>query len=274
MALWQAVVLGIVQGLTEFLPVSSTAHLIFVPWLFGWRFPADAEFAFDVLVQDGTLLAVLVYFRRDLGAILRAAALGLLRRAPLGTPEARLGWWILLGTVPAVACALALQDRIRALHREPAVVAGVLLVATGILFLGERKDRKGRGIETLSAADGLTVGAFQCLALVPGVSRSGATVAGGLVRGLDRTAAARFSFLLSVPVLFAAGIHQTVELLRRPGARAEAPALAAGFVAAAVVGYASIHWLLGFLARRPLAAFAPYRIAAGLLFLAVAWMRR
>jgi undecaprenyl-diphosphatase len=273
MALWQALLLGIVQGLTEFLPVSSTAHLILVPWLLGWHFPADAAFAFNVLVQDGTLLAVVLYFRRDLATLFRAALAGIARRAPLGTPDARLAWWIVLGTIPGVICGLAFKDDVKRLHGDPALVAGVLLVATGILFIGERPGGRTRGIETLTASDGLYVGVFQCLALVPGVSRSAATITGGLLRNLDRPAAARFSFLLSIPVLLGAGLQQTIELFQRPGARAEIPSLAVGFVAAAVVGYASIHWLLGFLARRPLTAFAPYRILAGGALLLVHYLR-
>ncbi len=273
MTLLQALVLGILQGLTEFLPVSSTAHLVLVPWALGWEIPREARFAFTVLVQDGTLLAVVVYFRCDLWAVLRAVLDGLRRRAPLGTPEARLGWWIVLGTVPGVACALAFRGFLQGLHDRPAVPAAVLLGATAILFLGERLGKRSRGMDSMTAGDALFVGTWQVLALFPGVSRSGATITGGLLRDLDRPAAARFSFLLSIPVLLGAGAHQTIELAGREGALAEVPPLAVGFVAAAVVGYASIPWLLGFLARHPLTAFAWYRIAAGLGFLALALYR-
>ena len=273
MSLLQALLLGVLQGLTEFLPISSTAHLLLVPWALGWSFPKDQQFAFTVLVQDGTLLAVIAYFRRDLRAVLKGAVAGIARLAPLGTPEARLGWWIVLGTIPGVACALSLKEVLKELHGRPAVSAAVLLGATALLFLGERFGRRERGLETMTAGDALLVGCSQILALVPGVSRSGATITGGLLRHLDRTAAARFSFLLSIPVMLGAGIHQTVEMCGRPGAVDELPPLVVGFLAAAAVGYASIPWLLGFPARRPLTAFAWYRVAAGAGFLALVLYR-
>jgi undecaprenyl-diphosphatase len=259
--LLQAVLLGIVQGITEWLPVSSTAHLLLVPWVLGWPEPSEP---FVVLVQDGTLLAVLVYFRADLLAIAR----GLRWRAPLSTPESRLGWWILLGTLPAAAAGLAFRHFFRSLHGMPAVVAGILLGATVLLFLGERLGRKARGLPTLTAADALLVGAAQAVALFPGVSRSAATISGGMLAGLDRPSAARFSFLLSIPVMAGAGIVELRSLVVD-----DVPAVLAGTAASAVVGYAAIHWLMGYLARRPLTAFAWYRIAAGLLLLGLALSR-
>lgn len=272
MTLLQAVVLGIVQGLTEWLPVSSTAHLILVPWVLGWEVDPGILLPFNVLVQDGTLLAVLVYFRRDLIGILRGVLEGLRSGAPLGTVEARLGWGLVLGTLPAVAAALLLEDRIEDLHGRPLVVAWVLLGATALLFLGER-GRKSRDLGSLGATDALAVGAAQALALLPGVSRSAATISGGMILGMDRVSAARFSFLLSVPVMAAAGTWETARLLQQPDPGRHLPALAAGFVAAAVVGYGTIHWLLGFLARRPLTVFAWYRILAGLALLGLALAR-
>jgi len=269
----QAVVLGIVQGITEWLPVSSTAHLILVPWLLGWSFPADEQFAFTVLVQDGTLLAVIVYFRRDLLAVARAALGGLGRGRPFETAEARLGWWIVLGTLPVAAVGLAFKDHFKELHSRPMVVAAILLGATVILYVGERAAKRARPIESLGAADALAVGTAQAMALFPGVSRSAATIAGGMLRGFDRLAAARFSFLLSIPALLAAGALETWDLAGRPDAAEHVPALLVGALAAAVVGYATIHWLLGFLARRPLTSFAWYRILAGAALLALAWRR-
>ena len=273
MTLLQAAVLGIVQGVTEWLPVSSTAHLILVPWLLGWEVDAEARVPFDVIVQGGTLVAVVVYFRRDLLAILRAAVEGLLSRAPLATTEARLGWWILLGTVPAAAAALSFQSAIESLHGRPVVVAAVLLGATAILFVGERAGRRDRGLPSLSARGAFGIGCAQAIALVPGVSRSAATIAGGMLAGLDRTSAARFSFLLSVPVMAAAVAKKALDLREAPDPLRHLPALAFGFAAAAVVGYATIHWLLGFLARRPLTVFAWYRIAAAAALLALAYAR-
>lgn len=270
MTLLQAVLLGIVQGITEWLPVSSTAHLLLVPWALGWDPPSEP---FVVLVQDGTLLAVVVYFRRDLLAVARDVLDGLRRRAPLGTPGARLGWWILLGSIPAAAVGLAFRPFFRDLHGRPVVIAWILLGATAILFLGERLGSKRRGLADLTAPDALRIGAAQAVALFPGVSRSAATISCGLLAGLDRNAAARFSFLLSIPIMAGVGAIETWELLRGPDAADLLPALAAGFLSAAVVGYLAIHWLLGWVARRPLTVFAWYRIAAGLALLALALKR-
>ena len=273
MTILQALVLGIVQGLTEFLPISSTAHLILVPWALGWTFDPEAQIVFDVLVQWGTLLALFVYFRRDLAGILRAVLAGIRDRRPLATPESRLGWWIALGTVPVVVLGLACKHPIEALHHRPVVVAGILIGATGLLYLGERWGKRDRPLDSITAGDALVVGAAQALALLPGVSRSGATITGGLLRGLDRAAAARFSFLLSIPALLGAGAVKTRDLLHHPGALEQVPVLAAGLLASAVVGYASIHWLMGFLARRPLTSFALYRVLAGLALLGLALYR-
>jgi undecaprenyl-diphosphatase len=259
--LLQAVVLGIVQGVTEWLPISSTAHLLLVPWILDWPAPSEP---FLVLVQCGTLLAVIAYFRRDLWTVLR----GVRFRAPFSTPESRLGWWIVLGTVPAGAAGLLLHDQVRAIHGKPAAIAGVLLGATALLFLAERVGRRDRDLASMSGRDALLVGVAQAVALVPGVSRSAATISGGMLAGLDRASAARFSFLLSIPIMAGAGAMQ----LRGIEVDDLAP-VAAGTAAAAIVGYATIHWLMGFLARRPLTAFAWYRIAAGLLLLGLALYR-
>lgn len=273
MTILQAVLLGIVQGITEWLPVSSTAHLVLVPWVLGWEIDPAIQFPFDVLVQDGTLLAVVVYFRRDLLAIARAVLQGIRRRAPLATPESRLGWWIVLGTVPGAAAGLALEHAIKPLHARHALVAGILLGATVLLFLGERVGRRLRGLDSMGARDALGIGAAQAVALLPGVSRSAATISGGLLAGFDRASAARFSFLLSIPIMAGAGALETRAFLQGDDPARFLPVLAAGFLAAAVVGYATIHWLLGYLARRPLTVFAWYRIAVGLLLLGLALKR-
>ena len=270
MTILQAILLGVVQGVTEWLPVSSTAHLILVPWILGWRIEEEVQVPFDVIVQGGTLLAVVVYFRRDLLAVARAALSGLRTRTPLATPESRLGWWILLGTIPAAAAAILLQKRIEALHERPVLVAAVLLGATVLLFVAEAAGRKDRALADLPAGGALGIGFAQALALVPGVSRSAATIAGGMLAGLDRASAARFSFLLSIPIMAAAVGKKALEI---PDPSRHLPALAAGFAAAAVVGYATIHWLLGFLARRPLTVFAWYRIALGIALLVLAARR-
>jgi undecaprenyl-diphosphatase len=273
MTLFQSLLLGIVQGLTEFIPVSSTAHLILVPWLLNWKLDETAVFVFDVLLQWGTLAAVIVYFWKDLLNIARAVVVGLVQRKPFESFEARLGWLIVVATIPAVVIGLLLKDFVEGLHRNPVIVALILLVAAGLLIVSEWLGKRTRGLDQLTWVDALVVGGSQALALLPGVSRSAATICGGLVRNLERPAAARFSFLMSIPVLFGAGLVALKDLFDIPNFTTYLPPLALGFVAAAIVGFASIHWLLGYLAKRPMHVFAWYRIAAGVIFLAVALLR-
>ena len=273
MTLFQSLLLGLVQGLTEFLPISSTAHLILVPWLLGWTLDPAAVFVFDVLLQWGTLAAVILYVWKDLWAIARALVSGLVQRQPFATAEARLGWLIGVGTIPAAIIGLLFKDFFEGLHHNPVVVSGILLGAAVLLFGSERLGKRTRSLESLTWVDALIVGASQALALLPGVSRSAATICGGLVRDLERPVAARFSFLLSIPVMLAAGLLAIKDLLDLPNFAAYLPPLVAGFVMAAVVGYVSIHWLLGYLAKRPMTVFGWYRVAAGALFLVVALFR-
>jgi undecaprenyl-diphosphatase len=269
----QAVVLGVVQGLTEFLPVSSTAHLILLPHLLGWQLQADAVFAFDVLLQLGTLAAVLIYFHRDLIEIAAAMLQGITQRKPWQTPTARLGWLLIAGTIPAVVLGIAFKPYIEALHQQPAVVAGVLAGTAALIFGAEHWGRRERPLATLTALDALLIGAFQASALVPGVSRSAATMCGALLRGLQRPDAARFSFLLSVPVLAGAGVLAAADLAATPNVSALLLPLLIGTFTSMLVGLASIYWLLSYLQRRTLLVFGWYRIAAGLLALAVLLLR-
>lgn len=273
MTILQAIVLGLVQGLTEFLPVSSTAHLILLPHLLGWQLQADAVFAFDVLLQLGTLAAVLIYFHHDLIEIAAAMLQGLLKRAPWQNTTARLGWLLIAGTIPAVVLGLALKPYFEALHEQPEVVAGVLAGTAILIFGAERWGRRERPLATLTALDALLIGAFQASALVPGVSRSAATICGALLRGLQRPDAARFSFLLSVPVLAGAGVLAAADLASTPNVAALLLPLLIGTFTSMLVGLASIYWLLSYLQRRSLLVFGWYRIAAGLLALAVLLLR-
>ena len=273
MTILQAVVLGVVQGLTEFLPVSSTAHLILVPQLLGWQLQADAVFAFNVLLQLGTLAAVLIYFRLDLIEIAASMLQGISKRAPWQTPSARLGWLLIAGTIPAVVLGIALKPYFAALHQQPAVVAGVLAGTAVLIFGAERWGRRERALASLSALDAVLIGAFQASALVPGVSRSAATMCGALLRGLRRPDAARFSFLLSVPVLAGAGVLAAADLAATPNVSALLLPLLLGTFTSMLVGLASIYWLLSFLQRHSLLVFGWYRIAAGLLALGVLLLR-
>jgi undecaprenyl-diphosphatase len=269
MDLLQALLLGLVQGLTEFLPISSSAHLVLVPWLLGWQFDPKAKFVFDVLVQNGTLVAVIIYFWKDLVYLARAVIGGLQQRRPLATPDARLGWFVALATVPAVVLGFFFKDFFERVFASPLAVATLLLLTAALLAFSERYGRRLRDLTTLTWLDALIIGLMQALAILPGVSRSGATMAGGLARGLDRPAAARFSFLMSVPVMLGAGLVALNDLLEIPNFTDYVLPVSAGFLAAAVVGYLSIGWLLAFLRRRSFYGFAVYCVAASVVCLAV-----
>lgn len=272
MDLLQALLLGLVQGLTEFLPISSSAHLVLVPWLLGWQFDPKAKFVFDVLVQNGTLIAVITYFWKDLVYLTRAIGDGLWQRRPFATPDARLGWFVALATVPAIVLGIALKDFFESVFASPLAVAALLLLTAALLAFSERYGRRLRDLTTLTWRDALIIGLMQALAILPGVSRSGATMAGGLARGLDRPAAARFSFLMSVPVMLGAGLVALNDLLDIPNFTDYLLPVSAGFIAAAVVGYLSIGWLLAFLRRRSFYGFALYCVAASMVCLAVGWL--
>jgi len=263
MSFFQSLVLGVVQGGTEFIPISSTAHLILVPWLLGWKFDPKVAFVFNVLLQLGTVAAVIAYFWKDLTEIAGDTLSGLVERRPLATEKARLGWLIVLATVPAVVVGLAFKPYFESLHRNPIVVAGILTAGAALILLTERIGRRNRNLSSITWRDALIIGASQSLALLPGVSRSAATICGGMLCHLERPTAARFSFLMSVPVLIAAAVLALKDLLELPGFATYLPPLAAGFAASAIVGFASIHWLLSYLARHPMNLFAWYRLLIG-----------
>jgi len=261
----QAIVLGIVQGLTEFLPISSSGHLRIVPALFGWDDPGAA---FTAVVQLGTMAAVLLYFRADLWRIGRAWLGSLRDREQRRTLDARLGWYLVVGTIPIAAIGLLFADPIETEFRNLYLI-GTTLIVFGLLMLwADRTSKRVRGIESLNARDGVTVGFAQALALVPGVSRSGATISAGLLLGLDRTAAARFSFLLSVPAVVLSGLFELRHIGESGGASAGVTALAV--LLAFVSGYASIAFLLRYLVRHGLGVFVGYRLVVGVLVIALA----
>jgi undecaprenyl-diphosphatase len=272
MTFYQSLILGIVQGLTEFLPISSTAHLILVPWLFNWPLDQNVVFAFDVLLQLGTVVAVVVYFWRDLWKIVVAVVDGLRRGQLFQSDDARLGWLVATATIPAAIIGLLFKRFFEDLHRQPLLIA-TIVIGAAVLFLVERLSKHDRDLDSLTWRDAVLVGCSQALALLPGVSRSAATISGGLLLGLKRDAAARFSFLMSIPILVAASTVAINDLMDLPDAPSYLPALSVGFVAAAVVGALSIHWLLGYLAKRSLYLFAWYRLAFGLSCLLVGIVR-
>lgn len=273
MTLVQALVLGVVQGATEFLPISSSGHLVLVPWLLGWDFDPAAAFVFDVLVQWGTLVAVIIYFRRDLLELLSAAIRGLLGGRPFATEQARLAWLLLLASAPAAFLGILLRERVEAAFESPLAVSLFLLATASLLAFSEWVGGRSRRMPSLAWLDALIIGAAQSLALFPGISRSGATIAGGLSRDLERPEAARFSFLMSVPIMIGAGVIALLDLAQAPDAGAQFQALAAGFVAAAFVGYLAIRWLLRYLSERPLTLFVGYCTAIGLGGLLLTFLR-
>jgi undecaprenyl-diphosphatase len=261
----EAIVLGIVQGLTEFLPISSTGHLRIVPAFLGWEDPGAA---FTAVTQLGTMAAVLLYFRHDLIRI-ALAWLRSLRDPPARRElDARIGWYIVLGTIPIGIFGVLFKDQIETGARDLYLIGTALIVLGFVLLLAERIGTKTRTIEQIEARDGLVVGFAQALALVPGVSRSGATITAGLFLGMDRTTAARFSFLLSVPAVVLSGVFELGSILSgEEGEHVSTGNLIIATVLAFVTGYAAIAWLLRYLTTHSMMVFVVYRVALGALVL-------
>lgn len=265
MSFLQSILLGIIQGLTEFLPVSSSAHLVVLPRLLGWRISPDVAFVFDVLVQVATLLAVISYFWKDLIAIAREFFLGIFHRKPFTAPEARLGWLIILASIPAGVFGLLIKNWIEQAFTS-LIAVGIFLFCTALLLMtAERMGHREKTLDEITWQDALWIGAFQAAAVFPGISRSGATITGGMLRQVERPAAARFSFLMAIPIMLAAGGLETVKMLQTPRLLSQLPPFIPGFIAAAVVGYLSIRWLLKYLMQHSLYDFAIYCVAAGML---------
>ncbi len=260
MTLFQSFLLGAIQGLTEFIPVSSTAHLLIGQKLLG--IPAgDATFSFLVLVQWGTLVSLFIYFREDLLDLLKAFF-----TKPFSSVENRLAWYILIATLPALFFGYLLKDALETLFRAPLAAAAIRLFAAAILLTAaEWFGKRTRKLDDMGWLDALIVGLFQVLAVFPGSSRSGATISGGMLRGFDRPAAARFAFLMSAPVMLAAGAYESLDLLAMPGLGAFLPVLLVGFVSAAVVGWLAVRWLMAYLGKHSLYIFAGYCAVVGAL---------
>ncbi|MFY9580969.1 MAG: undecaprenyl-diphosphate phosphatase, partial [Gaiellaceae bacterium] len=262
----QAIVLGIVQGLTEFLPISSSGHLRIVPALMGWEDPGAA---FTAIVQLGTVAAVLLYFRADLWRVGSAWVAGLRDPAARRTADARLGWYIVLGTIPIAVAGAAFSHQIEHDLRNLYVIGVALVVLGLILMWADVIARHERGLASLNGRDGAYIGIAQALALIPGVSRSGATITAGLLRGLDREAAARYSFLLSIPAIVLSGLYQLHHVVEGNGSAAVVPTAVATLLAF-VAGYASIAFLLRYLAHHTLEVFVAYRLVLGTLVIVLA----
>ena len=274
MTLLESLLLGIIQGLTEFIPVSSTAHLLIGQQLLG--IPADeTTFSFLVIVQWGTLVSLFIFYWQDLLKIATETLRFLPSlRQPRDTwnltPDTLLGLYIVLATIPALLIGYLLKDAVEALFRMPMLQAATRLFAAAILLsLAERFSRKNRKLGEMTWLDALVIGLFQVIAVFPGASRSGTTISGGMLRGFDRPSAARFAFLMSVPVLLAAGAYEMLDVLKMPDLGEFLPLLAVGFVSAAISGWFAVRWLIAFLGRGSLYVFSAYCAVVGTIVLAV-----
>ncbi|HEX9563233.1 MAG TPA: undecaprenyl-diphosphatase UppP [Gemmatimonadaceae bacterium] len=257
----QALILGLIQGLSEFLPISSSAHLTLTPWLLGWE---DPGLAFDVALHVGTLVAVAWYFRREWGLLTRSA-LQIVRQRAVRTPDERRAVFLVVATIPAAVAGLTVEDLAESAFRSPRLIAVMLMLMGLALWLGDRLVRRDRALDTMRLRDAIFVGVAQSFALVPGVSRSGATITGARLLGFDRQSAAVFSFLMSFPVTAAAAVLKAPEAFS--GGAPWAPVLV-GIAAAALSSWLAIAVLLRFVAKHSYGVFAWYRLGLGALILA------
>ncbi|WP_412778850.1 undecaprenyl-diphosphate phosphatase [Corynebacterium liangguodongii] len=258
----QVIVLSVVQGLTEFLPVSSSGHLRIISQLL-WG--EDAGASFTAVIQLGTELAVLVFFAKEIWQILAGWCRGIVDKNKRGF-DYRMGWMVIVGTIPVALLGVVLKDLIRENFRNLWITATVLIVFSFVFILAERRGTKARGYEELRMRDAVIMGLWQCLALIPGVSRSGGTISGGLFLNLDREVATRFSFFLAIPAVLASGIFSLPDAFApQAGQAASGAQLLVGSAIAFVLGYVSIAWLLKFVANHSFAWFAAYRIPLGLI---------
>jgi undecaprenyl-diphosphatase len=271
--LLHAIILGIVQGLTEFLPVSSSAHLALIPWLLGW---SDQGLSFDIALHVGTVLAVIGYFFRDWIQII-AQGFGLrMNGDPSIQRNPKLFWLLVLGSIPAGIAGLLVKDLAENVWRNNQYLIGGMLILVGLfMWWADHQGARDKDLGKVSARDSTTIGVGQALALIPGVSRSGITISAGLLRNLDRSAAARFSFLLATPAIAGAAAKDAWDLMRHGGGIAGIPAdmrsaLAVGVIASAISGALTIQFFLSFLRRQPLTVFVWYRVIFGIIVIALA----
>lgn len=270
----QALIMGIVQGLTEFLPVSSSGHLILVPYLFGWDDAFINSLAFSVMLHLGTLVALLVYFRSDWVRLIPAGLAAARNRSFQDDDDRRLAWLLVASTIPAAVVGLLFSSIIEASFRQVGLVALMLVLGGVILFVADRFGAKSRAVEDLTFPIAFGIGAAQALALVPGISRSGISISAARLVGMDREAAARFAFLMATPITAGAGLFEARKLLTGEGGLDVAVVpLVVGMVAALASGLIAIHFMLGFLRRQSLDAFVWYRFALAAIVL-VTWLAR
>jgi len=279
MTLFQSIILGIVQGLTEFLPISSSGHLVIIPYLLGWQLPEADAFIFDVLIQVATLIAVFAYFWKDITEIVQSMIVWMIKKKPFAEAQARLGWYLLLSTLPAGILGLLLKEHVERAFASPRTTGFFLIGTALILLIAEKAGKRNVDLEDIDWKDALWIGFSQVLAIFPGISRSGATIAGGMTRNLNRPSAARFSFLMSIPVMLAAGglaMLDLIDLQQSMSASGSTNLLLTfipGFIAAAITGYLSIRWLIGYLKKHPLYVFAIYCVVVGGAIVVMSYVR-
>jgi undecaprenyl-diphosphatase len=269
---FQAIVIGIVQGLTEFLPVSSSAHLILIPQLFGWQDAMLISATFDVMLHMGTLLALLAYFWRDVIRLIGAWLASIRDRSIGADTDRRLAWLLIVSVIPAAILGALGESFFDEYFRQSdrlVFVCGLLIVGALLLLAAERVGRRERPIERVTIGDAVVIGVAQALALFPGISRSGVTIAAGLFRGLQRDAAARFAFLMGIPVIAGAGIFKLKDVIGAPAGTIDYGAMGAGFVAAAIAGFLAIGLMLRFLRSHSTGVFIAYRIVFALVAAAI-----
>ena len=270
----QALLMGIVQGLTEFLPVSSSGHLIVVPFLFGWDDAFLTSLAFSVMLHVGTLVALLVYFRADWLRLVPAGLATIRDRSFAGDPDRKLAWLLAAATIPAAIVGFLFDDLIEDQFRQVGLVAVTLVVGGVLLWVADRVGRTDRRIGDVTFPVAIGIGVAQALALVPGISRSGISITAGRLAGLDRESAARFAFLMATPITLGAGLYEALSLLTgEAGVSIEVGPLLVGMVAAAVSGLAAIHFMLRYLRTRSLDVFVWYRFGLAAIVLVV-WLTR
>jgi undecaprenyl-diphosphatase len=260
----QAIILGIIQGITEFLPISSSGHLVILPFFLNWQLPEKETFIFNVLVQIGTLVAVIFYFRKDLLAIIAEFFHQLFIGKPFASHPARMGWLLIAATVPAGLAGILFGDIVEAAFTSPLFAGIALLVTAALMILAERISQSIGDTEDVTLLTALAMGLMQMLALFPGISRSKSTISSGMLRHLRREAAGKFSFLMSIPIMLAAGTLSTYQMVTEVQNLGDfLPIMAVGFLTALVVGYIAIRWLLKFLVKNSLVYFSLYCILLG-----------
>ncbi|GAA2829603.1 undecaprenyl-diphosphate phosphatase [Kribbella solani] len=264
MTIWDSIILGIVEGLTEFLPVSSTGHLTIVSKMLGLKIDDPAITGYTAVIQIGAIAAVVLYFWKDIRRIAVAWVRGLANPEHRGEFDHRMGWYVIVGSLPIVLVGFLARDLISGPLRSLWWVAGALIGWSFVMVAAERLSSKARPLERITLVDAIVMGVVQCLALIPGVSRSGATISAGLFRGLDRVAATRIAFLLGIPALVGAGVYELKDALN--GGVGAVP-LIVGTVVSFVVAYASVAWLLRFVAKHTIEVFAFYRVLLGIVLI-------